>query len=1033
MSSQILSPSSSGSDSPLKSSPISPQSVNKQEKIEINNNNDSNNEDNNINIKDKESSSKDNVKDNNISINQHPKRSHNIVEKKYRSNINSKFIELKNVVPTLRILDDESPTNFDELEGLTPASKLNKASILSKATEYIKHLKSKNDLLINEIRILQSNPNYVYKPQNDLHNLPIEVISNLPNQPQMSQIIMPNNNHSINYNNNYDINNITNNNNSTTFNQNNNYTDYNTNYSNNYNDTLNNPSYYDPTNNYNLQPPVYHSVPNDLDNNSRSSYGYRTTMQPFLNNSSIVSASTNPPSRSSSQNTNNYNATQNNNNGYNNNNNNNTTNDNISNMNNNLNNMNNHDINNNHGYHRQFTSYPYANNNNNNINNNNNNLPSKLLVGGVAALIGSNLSNSFSNTNENYSSLNAIPILLLQKLNIFIQYATFFSCIYYFFNLSFPNFFDRKGDKTNSETNKNTKTFQLSAIASILNFLSPQTHNLNSSSNQIRNATNQAADVFPFDLTSFPTSFSGILFAYVRILNVSDVSSWKLNQNIIVGSNLTNPIEHTFNKIILLELFMRRFPIIGYILGFNSRIDFLISSLLNLSNTSEMLNKNNNNINYINFHIIDFIKFDPNFINSTNINVQISKILVSLTKTKSSEKTAIELYGSANNLQNHAYNSIYEYLFNTPTNKLNLFELSIVLWSVENIRARMVKFLSDIVNENTEFNSIVQQDTLKLINDIEVIESFIPPQCIKLIKCCKIFKSVLNPKNNSFLDDTLKMILLSVEDNLIKIKSDSETNNGKEDELLNLLRSSTPVLSKVLKILLSVQNSSYFIKKKLEIISEENRLSLICSIILHQYEINNYQYGRSLIKYLKNEKSRKFMCSDSISLMALIATFRTLVVVLEHEKEIENQNDNNNDIDTENYNDLEDEIEEGVDSDMLDSDNSSNDDEFNDNFDNISISGNTDKEDDTDIDSITENLKFEQDTFISYQHGDVLDKNDHYILENLLCGLRLYVGQRNNGNNESVNYDILSLHYGLQSELSHRLLELAKELIGYTE
>lgn len=167
--------------------------------------------------------------------------------------------------------------------------------------------------------------------------------------------------------------------------------------------------------------------------------------------------------------------------------------------------------------------------------------------------------------------------------------------------------------------------------------------------------------------------------------------------------------------------------------------------------------------------------------------------------------------------------------------------------------------------------------------------------------------------------------------------------------------------------------------------------------------------------------------------MALIATFRTLVVVLEHEKEIENQNDNNNDIDTENYNDLEDEIEEGVDSDMLDSDNSSNDDEFNDNFDNISISGNTDKEDDTDIDSITENLKFEQDTFISYQHGDVLDKNDHYILENLLCGLRLYVGQRNNGNNESVNYDILSLHYGLQSELSHRLLELAKELIGYTE
>lgn len=77
------------------------------------------------------------------------RKSHNIIEKKYRTNINHKMIQLKKIVPSLRIaykkecglpvLDQDSI----DLDGLPPANKLNKAVILMKTIEYIKHLEAK--------------------------------------------------------------------------------------------------------------------------------------------------------------------------------------------------------------------------------------------------------------------------------------------------------------------------------------------------------------------------------------------------------------------------------------------------------------------------------------------------------------------------------------------------------------------------------------------------------------------------------------------------------------------------------------------------------------------------------------------------------------------------------------------------------------------------------------------------------------------------------------------------------------------------
>lgn len=89
-----------------------------------------------------------------------PKRdrfSHNVVEKKYRTNINMRIAELRNAVPTLKPLSTSAGNgqiDLSKLDGLTPATRLNKASILSKATEYIYHLRTKNEALMREVSAL---------------------------------------------------------------------------------------------------------------------------------------------------------------------------------------------------------------------------------------------------------------------------------------------------------------------------------------------------------------------------------------------------------------------------------------------------------------------------------------------------------------------------------------------------------------------------------------------------------------------------------------------------------------------------------------------------------------------------------------------------------------------------------------------------------------------------------------------------------------------------------------------------------------
>jgi hypothetical protein len=89
------------------------------------------------------------------------KRPHNVIEKRYRANLNEKIGELRDSVPSLRVLkktqDGEqlAGSDDDNLDGLVPTNKLNKASVLTKAVEYIKHLETRNKRLEDENRLLK--------------------------------------------------------------------------------------------------------------------------------------------------------------------------------------------------------------------------------------------------------------------------------------------------------------------------------------------------------------------------------------------------------------------------------------------------------------------------------------------------------------------------------------------------------------------------------------------------------------------------------------------------------------------------------------------------------------------------------------------------------------------------------------------------------------------------------------------------------------------------------------------------------------
>ena len=81
-------------------------------------------------------------------------KSHSIVEKRYRNNLNQKITELGDCLPTLR---DNGKTQADS-EGPSPTLKHNKATVLSEAITYIRYLEQRNAYLQETKTAFQERP-----------------------------------------------------------------------------------------------------------------------------------------------------------------------------------------------------------------------------------------------------------------------------------------------------------------------------------------------------------------------------------------------------------------------------------------------------------------------------------------------------------------------------------------------------------------------------------------------------------------------------------------------------------------------------------------------------------------------------------------------------------------------------------------------------------------------------------------------------------------------------------------------------------
>jgi hypothetical protein len=72
------------------------------------------------------------------------KTAHNMIEKRYRMNLNDKIAALRDSVPSLRIMSksvrgEDTTEDREELHGLTPAHKLNKATVCGGHIPIAKH------------------------------------------------------------------------------------------------------------------------------------------------------------------------------------------------------------------------------------------------------------------------------------------------------------------------------------------------------------------------------------------------------------------------------------------------------------------------------------------------------------------------------------------------------------------------------------------------------------------------------------------------------------------------------------------------------------------------------------------------------------------------------------------------------------------------------------------------------------------------------------------------------------------------------
>lgn len=108
------------------------------------------------------------VEDSELSAMKKKKAAHNAIEKRYRTNMNAKFVALGGAIPSFRTRPLVNSTGVKGVrksvrDGSQPQ---NKSEILTNALAYIQELQEENRLLQTELNVLKDNllPGSIWRP-----------------------------------------------------------------------------------------------------------------------------------------------------------------------------------------------------------------------------------------------------------------------------------------------------------------------------------------------------------------------------------------------------------------------------------------------------------------------------------------------------------------------------------------------------------------------------------------------------------------------------------------------------------------------------------------------------------------------------------------------------------------------------------------------------------------------------------------------------------------------------------------------------
>ncbi|ODV87817.1 hypothetical protein CANARDRAFT_185914, partial [[Candida] arabinofermentans NRRL YB-2248] len=676
--------------------------------------------------------------------------SHNIIEKKYRTNINARILELRDAVPSLRAATENRHVSAEDLEGLSPAMKLNKASILAKATEYIRHLEYKNSALVNEVMVLRSRLGLHHQQQQQQQTF----------MQQMQQMPQPS-----------------------------------------------------------------------------GTYGF----QPMQH----------PPAQQ---------------------------------------------------YQQQRQPMSRGN---------------KIILGGMTAMVGSQLFNDVSpeNSRYDYKGLSFIPLDKLfpalyteQAASLFHVFRVIFiiSGFYLVFQPyldSILNKIDPDGEPSKQQIasthSQRLKTDEESNDVSILElvlefgkFVAIRTGLLNQDLNE------KIASVSKFNIAHDKWLVTVLQSKTKQFDNNNVIGSWRpitkryiqsltYDDSFVQTLKSDATIKFQFNRMVLAKLVMFKVgDTLSWILGLGYVLDSLMLCMVKNFNESKDTQKYNAETN----QILQFVNNDLQFLESTDL---IESLVGVLNLDYSADENPP--------LMNTNYSSIKEFIDNSFDSDLNMINLICVIRSVQLLKDCMIKYLYLLANRDQKDSIDSSSDaedeqvlgiegdfekvTKEISNKVSSCHMMIPTNCVKLIKCLTIFKSLLNPNDETSLTETFELVLSNV-NQMIDFTSGSE--EEEEVELTQKSKSqlissgiSDPTIRKIFKY---SQNSSPY--HQITLVSDENRLSLTCALILHYYSRDELTKGRKLIKYLHPNSSSFTGGYNCLSLLLFIAAFKTIIVILEKDSEM---------------------------------------------------------------------------------------------------------------------------------------------------